>query len=183
MTGQPEMIDIDLTAEKSHGSQLDEIVRALGELRDELAATNERAAARERVIDRLHEENQRLRAGERQDVLRPVITDVYRLRDDLLHQAGALPEDFDAERAARLLRSYAHSLELSLERCGVLPVAPAVGDPFDPRLHRAVTVVPAGDLSADGAVVAVLGEGYRDAVTERVLALATVRVARWIPQT
>ncbi|MDI5939621.1 hypothetical protein QLR68_16015, partial [Micromonospora sp. DH15] len=41
-----------------------EISAALAAIQHELARQNERAAARERVIDRLHEENLRLRSGE-----------------------------------------------------------------------------------------------------------------------
>src|SRR3954451_10997129 len=58
---------------------------------DQLRATDERAAARERIIDRLHEENQRLRAGDRQLVLRPVLVDLQQLRTELLRGARDVP--------------------------------------------------------------------------------------------
>lgn len=38
---------------------------------------------------------------------------------------------------------------------------PAIGSPFDPALHEAVSVVPAPDPSRDHEVSAVLQEGYR----------------------
>jgi molecular chaperone GrpE (heat shock protein) len=157
----------------------DPVAEALRLVRDELAGQNERAAARERVIDRLHDENQQLKAGERQNLLRPVITDLYRLRDDLLKQAGELPGDFDAVRAAALLRSYAQSVEMALERAGVLPVTPEIGAAFDARQHRASGVVPAAGPAADATVAEVVRDGYRDTVSDRVLMPATVRVARW----
>jgi molecular chaperone GrpE len=163
----PEPVPVDACAE------------ALRAVHDELARGNDRAAARERVIERLHEENQVLKAGERQSLLRPVVTDLYRLRDDLLQQAGELPPDFGAERAAALLRSYAQTVELALERAGVLPERPAVGDPFDARAHRAAAVVAAAGPAADATVAGILRDGYRDTVTDRVLVPATVRVARW----
>ena len=157
----------------------DPVAAVLRQVRDELAAGNIRAAARERVIDRLHEENQQLKAGERQNLLRPVVTDLYRLRDDLLKQAGDLPADFGADRAAALLESYAQTVELALERAGVVPVRPGLGDTFDPRLHRASGVVQAAEPAADATVAKVLRDGYRDTVSDRVLMPATVRVARW----
>jgi molecular chaperone GrpE len=159
----------------------DPVAAALERMGTELAQGNTRAAARERVIERLHEENQVLRAGERQSLLRPVVTDLYRLRDDLLKQAAGLPPDFGAERAAALLISYAQTVELALERTGVLAVRPTVGDPFDAGTHRASGVVPAAGPDADATVAEVLSDGYRDTVTERVLVPAAVRVARWSP--
>lgn len=154
---------------------------ALRAVHAELAEGNARAAARERVIERLHEENQLLKAGERQSLLRPVVTDLYRLRDDLLKQAAELPADFGAERAAALLESYGQTVELALERAGVLPVRPDVGDRFDAGAHRAAGVVPAATPEADATVAGIVRDGYRDTVTDRVLAPATVLVARWTP--
>lgn len=173
-TGEPPPAEPAAVAEEP-------VAEVLRQVRDELAAGNTRAAARERVIDRLHEENQQLKAGERQNLLRPVITDLYRLRDDLLKQAGGLPADFGAERAAALLVSYAQTVELALERAGVLPVRPDVGDGFDARMHRASGIVPAAEPDADATVAEVVCDGYRDTVSDRVLMPATVRVARWTP--
>ncbi|MEV6524646.1 nucleotide exchange factor GrpE [Longispora sp. NPDC051575] len=145
------------------------------------AALGDVAAARERTIDRLHEENQRLRVGERQLLLRPLVTDLHRLRDDLLRQAGALPGEITREQAAALLASYVVSVEQTLERCGVRVLTAAPGDPYDPYRHRAVGTVPAAGPEGDGLVAEVLGDGYHDAVADRVVAPAAVRVARWTP--
>lgn len=154
---------------------------ALVEVRTELANANERAAARERVIDRLHEENQRLRTGERQLLLRPIVVDLYRLRADLLRQAPTLPASITAEQVGALLESFAYSVEQALERCGVHPIRPAPGDEFDPRQHRATGIAPAGDLGQDGRVAEVLSDGYVDSIDGRVLTPAEVRLARWTP--
>ncbi|MGY0236042.1 nucleotide exchange factor GrpE [Longispora urticae] len=145
------------------------------------AALGDVAAARERTIDRLHEENQRLRVGERQLLLRPLVTDLHRLRDDLLRQAGALPGEITREQTAALLASYVVSVEQTLERCGVRVLTVAPGDPYDPYRHRAVGTVPAAGPEGDGLVAEVLGDGYHDAVSDRVVAPAAVRVARWTP--
>jgi len=153
----------------------------LAAVRADLAAANDRAAARERVIDRLYEENQRLRNGERQSLLRPVVVDLYRLRDDLLRQAPNLPERITAERMKALLESFAYSAEQALERCGVHLVRPAPGDEFDPRRHRAAGSAPTDAPDQDGRVAEVLADGYLDSVDGRVLSPAAVRLARWTP--
>ena len=114
----------------------------ISETLERLAASSERyharAEQREGVIDHLRSEVDRLRRGERRGLLRPLLVEICRLRNDLLRQAEDLPGDFDAERARLLLRSYAESIELALEDNGVATFAPEQGDRFVPRLHRRV---------------------------------------------
>jgi molecular chaperone GrpE (heat shock protein) len=160
---------------------LERIAAALAAVQAELVQANERAAARERIIDRLHEENQRLRAGEQQLLLRPMVVDLYRLRNDLLRQAATLPEDMAKAQVVTLLESFACSMEQALERCGVFPICPSPGDELDPRQHRAMGSVAASDAERDGRVAEVLADGYHDRVTDRVLTPAQVKVARWTP--
>ncbi|RAO13502.1 hypothetical protein ONO23_03715 [Micromonospora noduli] len=159
----------------------DRLTGELAGLRAEVARTQDRAAAREQVIDRLHEENQRLRAGERRLLLRPLLTDLQRLRHDLLRTAAGLPTTFDATAAAEMLRSYAANLELTLERGGISVLAPAVGATFDPSTQRATATEPARDPGQDGTVAAVVLDGYHDVETGRTAVPAAVRVHRWIP--
>jgi molecular chaperone GrpE len=133
---------------------------------ERLAASSEqyhaRAEQRERVIDHLHSEVDRLRRGERRGLLRPLLVEICRLRNDLLRQAEDLPGDFDADRARRLLRSYADSVELALEDNGVAIFAPEKGDQFEPRLHRRVGGEPTGDPGLAGRVARVRRGGYLD---------------------
>ena len=150
---------------------------------EQLRASGERAAARERIIDRLHEENQRLRAGDRQLVLRPVLVDLQQLRTELLRQAADLSAISTPEQAADLLRSFAYSAELALERGGVRVLGPTAGTVFDPALHRAVRVVPAERPEDDGTIERVVGDGYVDTVQDRAITPATVHVRRWVPET
>jgi molecular chaperone GrpE len=164
------------------GGLLDWLARiedSVAELRDQQRAGHERAAARELVIDRLHEENQRLRAGETQLLLRPILIDLQRLRNELLRESAALPEVVPAARVADLLRSLSVSVELTLERGGVTVIRPAVGDAFDPARHRAASATGAAGPEEDGTIAEVLGDGYLDTVTDRVVAPATVLVRRW----
>ncbi|WP_199515164.1 nucleotide exchange factor GrpE [Nucisporomicrobium flavum] len=170
-------------AEPDVAQRLAELTAALTAVQQELRSADERAASRERIIDRLHEENQKLRAGERRLVLMPVLTDLQRLRNDLLRQAATVPPEMAGERVAQLLESYAHSVELTLERGGVAPVRPRTGEPFDGTRHRPTDVVEAPEPAADGRIAAVLADGYEETFSGRVLTPATVRVHRWIEPT
>lgn len=160
---------------------LESLHETLTAVLEQLRSSAERAAARERIIDRLHEENQRLRAGDRQLVLRPVLVDLQQLRTDLLRQAADLSAASTPEQAAGLLRSFAYSTELALERGGVTVLAPAAGTAFDQALHRAVRVVPAERPEDDGTIARVVGDGYFDTVQDRAITPATVHVRRWVP--
>jgi molecular chaperone GrpE len=159
--------------------RVDQLHADLLAVRGELAAGNERASARERVIDRLHSENQQLRAGERQMLLRPLLVDLQRLRSDLLRQAAGLPPELPVGRMATLLESFAYSVELTLGRGGVEVVRPPAGTAFDPGWQRASGVLPAPTVELDGTVAEVVDDGYLDAVTRRPFTPATVRVYRW----
>jgi hypothetical protein len=154
-----------------------ELTTVLAVLRDLAAASGEyhvRAAQRERVIDRLHDEVERLRSGERRGLLRPLLVDLCRLRNDLLRQAETLPDGFTAEQARELLRSYADTVELTLESGGVVPYAPRPADPFDFRAHRRVGTVDTADADLAGRIGGVRADGYTDTEADRPMAPAEV---------
>ncbi|MGH3794085.1 MAG: nucleotide exchange factor GrpE [Pseudonocardiaceae bacterium] len=154
---------------------------SVGELAAQLRAHHARAQARERVIDQLHAEVERLRAGEQGLLLRPVVTDLQRLRGDLLHQAATLSPQIDQQQAAELLESFALSVELALERCGSLSIRPSLGTQFSAREHRAVKIVAAASPEEDGTIAAIVTDGYLNTSTDRVTAPACVHVRRWAP--
>ena len=136
--------------------------QAVSRLAAESEKYHRRATHREAVIDTLHSELETLRTGERRGTVRPLLVAVARVRDDLLRQAGELPADFDAQRGERLLRSFADSVEITLEDFGVATFAPAAGDEFDPRSHKAVRSEPTTDASLVRRIAEVRRDGYID---------------------
>lgn len=146
------------------------------ELADLSARYHARAEQREGVIDFLRSELDTLRTGERRGLLRPVLAELCRLRDDLVSQADSLPADFDAAKGASLLRSYADSIELTIEDNGIVAYAPDIGDRFDPRMHRRAGSVPATDEALAGHVAAVRRAGYLDIAANSPIAPAEVTV-------
>jgi hypothetical protein len=163
---QTDAPDVSVPSEPGERDQDGELMTEIAASVRELAHSSERyharAQQRESVIDHLSAELERLRRGERRGLLRPLLVEICRLRNDLLRQAGELPADFDAERAALLLRSYAESAELALENSGVVAFAPDGGDAFDPRMHRRVGGEPAGDPALVGRIARVRRDGYLD---------------------
>jgi molecular chaperone GrpE len=179
----PETLDDSSTHNGDAGTRsdhrIDELTQQVTRLADEVAAGNVRAEARERVIDHLHAEVERLRVGEEGILLRPVIVDLQTLRQDLLRQAGTLPETIEPTQVRALLTSFALSVEQALERCGVAPVRPAVGEAYNARQHRTVKVVDTERKAQDETVAEVISDGYLDTRTDRMTAPARVAVWRW----
>ena len=153
-----------------------DIAATVRKLADSAERYHDRAQQRESVIDHLSSEVDRLRRGERRGLLRPLLVEICRLRNDLLRQADELPGDFGPERAALLLRSYADSVELTLENSGVVSFAPDSGDAFDPRMHRRIGGEPTGDPALAGRVARVRREGYLDVDSNSPIAPAEVVV-------
>ncbi len=153
-----------------------EISVAVRDLADSSRRYHARAEQREVVIDHLRDEVDRLRRGERRGLLRPLLADMCRLRDDLLKQAATLPAEFDAAKAAALLRSYAESIEITLESSGVITYTPDGGDSFNPRLHRRVSGEPTAEPALAGHIAAIRRDGYLDIEANSPIAQAEVTV-------
>jgi molecular chaperone GrpE len=163
----------------SQGTVLSErLADLMGSVRDFLVASDERAATRERIIDWLHADNERLRSAERHVAVRPFLIDLHRLRDDLLRQASALRADGSTGDMPALLESFAYNIEQTLARGGVEVMRPEIGSQFDASRQRAAGAVPASRAELDGTVAEVLSDGYLDTTVDRALASATVRVYR-----
>ena len=88
-------------------------------------------------------------------------------------EAGLAIKDGTAEQFREGSDATLRQLLAALERNKVLAINPAAGDPFNPHLHQAISMVPA-DQDAN-TVVSVLQKGY--SIAERVLRPALVTVA------
>ncbi len=151
---------------------------AVARLSEQIAQDHARAAAREKTIDRLHGELERLRAGEARLLLRPVIADLRRLHHDLLAQARSAADTISPAEAVALLESFAESAELALERCGVAVIRPNPGAPCKPGAHQVTAFEPTDDASLDGRIMKIASEGYLDIDSGRPIAPARVIIYR-----
>lgn len=152
----------------------------VAELATALDESNRLALDRERVVDRLHEENQRLRAGETQQALTPVLRDLVRLFDDLHRSAtdyANLTETTPAA-AARDLACFRDVVADILYRYGIERYDIEPGSPFDTRVHRAISVVVTDDQTRDRTIARVIRPGFQGET--RVLRLLEAEVYRFI---
>lgn len=157
-----------------------EVLAALTELAGRLDREHERAAHREQIIDRLHEENQRLRRDELQSALEPLRAALYRLHDRTRRTAAEWAESPpDRDAAVRLLAAVADDLADALARSGVERFTVAEGDPYDPARHRPAGVDAVQDPERHDTVTEVLSDGFER--EGRAVRKAAVRVARIVP--
>lgn len=155
-----------------------DIRTSIADLVLQVTREHDRAQARERVIDRLHEEASQLKAGQARELLRPVVADLRRLRDDLLTQVGSVPETMKRGEVAALLESYADSVALILDRCGVVPVRPALETPLEARQQQVTGVAETAQRELDGKIASVVSDGYAETGTGRQITPAKVVVYR-----
>jgi len=154
------------------------IEAGLAAIAERLERDAERAEFRERVIDRLHGEVDRLRALERGGVLRPVVIDLCRLRNDMMRQARTLPQEMTTAKAGALLTTFAGAVEDALDRCGVVVARPVGGSPFSAGHHQVARTVEVTDPALDGTVAEVVQDGYVEVDGEKVVVPARVAVYR-----
>jgi len=123
---------------------------------DRRTEERDRLAERDRdLVDRLHAENQRLRAGEAFQMIAPVARDLVRLRDQARQLDAASPEPGRGDAA--LIEP---QLVQILARMGVEAYEPEPGEPFDPARHQGVGRRPTPDAALDGTVAGVRREGF-----------------------
>ncbi|TDE36385.1 nucleotide exchange factor GrpE [Actinomadura sp. 6K520] len=158
-----------------------EVRDALAGLAARLDREHERAAHREAVIDRLHEENQRLRRGELQAMLEPVRAALFRLHDQARRESCRLADPDladppDPKQTALLLEAVADDVADALARLGVARFTVEPGAPYDASRHRPVAVTPVDDPMRDGTVTTVQSDGFEQ--SGKVLRKAAVGVGK-----
>ncbi|GAA0353651.1 nucleotide exchange factor GrpE [Actinoallomurus spadix] len=153
---------------------LEEIRSLLTGLTEAVGREHERAAHRERVIDRLHEDNQRLRHGELQATFEPVRAALYRLYDLVRREAER--ETADPAHTPVLLAAIADELAEILARTGVERMPVETGEPFDPARHRPSGTEDVADADLDGTVARVQRAGFVRG--DRIVRRAEVIIAR-----
>lgn len=147
----------------------------LAHLREELAAANDRALRtlaelenyRKRVRRDQEEERRYANAGLLRDLL-PVLDNIQRTVD-AAEKANADPGIVEG------FRMVLQQLEGVLARNQAVKIA-ALGEPFDPHVHEAISQLPAPGGEPSGTVINVTSEGYK--LHDRVLRPAQVVVAK-----
>lgn len=156
------------------------LVEALANLSNQIREVNRISEERERTINHLHEENQRLKQGEQQQLLLPVFRDLIRLYDDLRTTTANYAKAEGTEKITRELTCYGETVCDILYRHGVEQIEVSTGAVFDPKAHKAVATVPASEPELDRTIAKVVREGFK--TDFRIIRNVEVEVYRHIPQ-
>jgi len=146
-----------------------EVETAKGQAAELLAALQRERAEFQNFRRRTADERER-EAGLAGDYL---LKKVLAIADDFDRAIEARPAELEGNGWADGIAAIDRKLRSLLESEGVRPIE-AVGKPFDPREHEAITQVPATGRP-DGEVIAEIQRGYR--VRDRVLRPSLVAVA------
>ena len=156
----------------------DELAGRLDTIQAQLTEFNRRSAHRESVIDQLHEENQRLRAGMGRLILDPVVTDLIRLHDQLAREVRRL----EAEgQDPQMIGSFAEDVGQILERCGIDTFSAEPGDAFERDRHRVLAIVVCDEESRHNTVAEVVAVGFLERDTGRIRRPVQARVHQYSP--
>ena len=155
-----------------------ELAGRLAKIEEQIGEFHRRAAHRESVIDRLHEENTELRGGLSRIILEPVVADLIRLYDQLSRESHRLESD---GQDGQLMRSFADEVAEILDRCGIEAFSAEPGEPFQPGRHRPLAVVPCDDEARNNTVAEVLTPGFAERESGRVLRPVQARFHRHVP--
>ncbi len=143
--------------------EFERLATCVRELTEQVEEANRLGQDRERVVDRLHQENQQLRVGELQQALAPVLRDLIRLSDDLQRTAAAYATRAEplAPEVVRDLECYRDTVLDILYRQGVEPYDAPAETAFDPKLHRALGSVATSTPGQDRSIARVVRVGFR----------------------
>lgn len=146
----------------------DALISRLDAIEQQLAEFHRRSAHREEIINRLHEDNQRLRRGEHRVVLEPVIADLIRLHEQLARQARRTPDD-------GMLDSFVDEVGEILNRCGIDVFIAIEGDLYRSDRHKPLAVVTTTDPGLHNTVAEPIAAGFIDRMNDRVRRPAQAR--------
>jgi molecular chaperone GrpE (heat shock protein) len=159
---------------------LERVLADLGDLRQAFDAKIRYDDVRERHIEALHAELEAHRQGLYQQILRPVLTDLVGMHDDLvkLTSACAAERDGDSSVLARGVASLRDSIEETLLRNGVTSFV-AEGDTFDRARQRVIEVDKTDQPELDRRIARRLRPGF--ALDGKVLRPEWVAAYRYVP--
>jgi len=141
---------VDPPAGAAAESETAATLRRLADRMDELTALRRHDVE---LVDRLHAENVRLRAGELSEAMTPLLRGLIRLHDQMSSLGGD-----DAQSVAGILRT--QLLQILDLAADTRPYTVESGSSFDPALHVGVRRVPTDDPALDRTVARTVRPGF-----------------------
>jgi molecular chaperone GrpE len=140
-------------------AEIEQLNNLLAQKDVQLQRANERAEQAHAEIEAAGNRLARASAIELEQRTRKLLESFLPVIDDLDRAIAAAKTHVDSADVAEGLELVRRSFLARLGQFGVTH-APALGEPFDPRRHDALAMVPVTDPAQDGRVIDVMREGY-----------------------
>lgn len=146
-------------ADEAAGSEVDDLTGEVEALTSELEELRDRHLRLAAEFDNFRKRTVRERSQQADRARAELVKELLESLDDLsrVSQEGAATEDSTA--LLQGIELVERKLRRTLERNGLRAIE-AVGEPFDPELHEALTTLPTDDPDEDGVVAQELAKGY-----------------------
>lgn len=147
-------------------SLLQEIGQKLDGLENTFMEKLMRTAQEEKIIDSMHEELQKYRADLYASLLRPVLSELCGIRDNILRNKAFYEEKAEKDGEAelmvpfKLLVDYAYEIQDLLQNNDVFIYRTKAGAAFDPTKHRVTRKVETPEKELHGKIVESQSAGY-----------------------
>ncbi|HEY0546010.1 MAG TPA: nucleotide exchange factor GrpE [Pyrinomonadaceae bacterium] len=171
------------TPVETDGALLQSLAEQVETLARSVAEANHLSQERERIIDRLHQENQHLRQGELQQAILPIFRDLIRLYDDLRQTSRSYGSrtEIAPPQPVRDFECFAEMVTDILFRQGVERYEAREGEQFNPKEHRVLEAVSTEEEAKDRTLARSIRDGFRNEA--RIIRLVEAEVYRYRPPT
>lgn len=152
----------------------------IADFTEQIRENNRLSSERERIIDWLHNENQRLKQGELQQALLPIFRDLIWLYDDLKTTTESYAEkvESNSRNPVKDFSNYCEIIKDILYRYGVEPIEAKIGEEFNPKEHKAIGTIHADDEVQDRKISKIVREGFK--TETKIVRSVQVEVYRYI---
>lgn len=140
-------------------AEIEELTALLAQKDVQLARANQRAEQAHAEIEAAGKRLAGASAKELEQRTRKLLESFLPVVDDLDRAIAAAKQHAESADVVVGLDLVRRSLLAKFGQLGVTH-APALGEPFDPRRHEAIAIVPVADAARDGRVIDVVREGY-----------------------
>ena len=141
---------------------VEELEQRVAEAQEQVQAV---LAEHRRAAEEFEQVKVRLRRDAAREVergRRSILVEMLEVADNLDRAIAAARGTSNTDASETLLRGVELVRDQFLAKLGTFGIqpVPALGEPFDPTLHEAVSMAPVADPSQDGLIVAIAKQGY-----------------------
>lgn len=135
---------------------------------------------KDRIIKDLHTELQQYKSGLRNEFTRPLIKRMLQWYDSIIDCSSFYADkEYTSENYRLMLDAYrklGDGVEDLIYEYDIEPFAPRLGDPYNPKQHHAVEILPTKDDCQHKTIARIYRSGFEDVISRQIIRPAQVSV-------